>query len=199
MPFSGEDWPYEALKSVEETLQEGQASILLFGEQQDVIGLHDILMSYSSIKKYGRPFQKAYELRVRRPDKSLMFAFEALPYHRQFTVQEARTELLRQLLPHCDTLLYEIVTKKDGEIIRERNFEYNEQGTLNEAVYNKLIELGWTPPYNPGKKVHSVWYGVYNWNEAKEKKKKGEKMHYHTVDRWWNELSHLWKNRHKKP
>jgi hypothetical protein len=190
--YTGHNWPYEALESAKGALPSTHAHVLLLGEQQDVEGIKEVLLTLRYLLRYGRPFAALYNLTVKRAGHSPVMLDEAPFRHTTFTVPIQRVELLSRMIKERSTLVYEIVYEQDGVTQRLSNFPVVEQCLFLETVEQAMQERGWTPRKSVKKPFLPCWNDFDDYLEAKKAKKKRE---FPTLDRWFQELSHIWQNK----
>lgn len=184
--FTGKDWPIEPVNEQREALKNGEYHVLVCGEIFDVHNIYQIITTLSYLRKFGRPFNSLYRLvRHRFTTHSSTIRYEVPFDHKIFVVSEHRVKLLRLLLAQCgDSTLYELAHREDGKLIVERNFPECQEG-LNAGIEAALRANGWTEP--TGKPFFN---NIEAWEE---RKKLGKKAPLLSVNRLFNELSHLWK------
>lgn len=186
--YTGKDWPAEPVNEQRGALKDGEYHVLVCGEIFDVHNIYTIITTLSYLRKFGRPFNGLYRLvRHRFTPHSNTIKFEVPFDHKVFTVSGHRVKLLRMLLEVCcDSTLYELAYKKDGELVIERNFPKHDDG-LNAGLEAALRANGWTEP--TGKPFFST---MEAWQD---RKKLGKKAPLLSVHRLFNELSHIWKGK----
>ena len=191
MPYSGEEWPKEAIIEQLSTLSTGQVLIVLLGERQDVIGIQEISTSYSFFRRYGRPFQRLYKYVVRRPEKQLVLAFEEPFRHSVYTLTEKRIELVQFLAEQRPTLIYDVIGKDTGgNIIHMGNFDVLAPEMIERAE-TLLKARGWSEQSDMrSKKAFPYWYNLYLRVQILKGKLTTD---FHAIDRWWHENYHLWR------
>ncbi len=190
--YTGDDWPSEALQDAKKTLPANYAHVLLAGERQDAEGIREVLQSLSYLQKYGRPFLALYGLTFKRPDHTKLFLVEEPFKHTSFTVPVQRLDLLQKMIDKCPTLIFEIVYTSGNEQVRIANFNVPEGGKLVDTVKEALEAKGWSVRMPVKKKTSNVWNSIYDYAQNKAKK-----MAPVTFDRWFNELSTVWKRQGK--